>query len=96
MQKNGLFARAKGLLSNPNLDLIWTYGAFDDNNVPTSDAGGLVWSRNPVYCAASVYVHCREYTIYTGGWRGLTDKERESLEEHLKAMGLMPWRAEPK
>lgn len=45
---------------------------------------GLVWSRKPIYCAAAVYVHNRDFRIVTAGWHGLTDDERESLEHYLE------------
>jgi hypothetical protein len=80
---------------DPNLDLVWDEGAFQGG---ASDlrprARGLIWSCCPVHCAGVVFVHYGQYTISTSGWRGLTDKQLETVEENLKAMGLIKWERE--
>lgn len=77
---------------NRNLDLVWADDAFDrKKGTIKPEARGVVWSHDPIYCAASVYVHDYEYNIITTGWRGLTKQEREVVEDHLKSMGLRPW-----
>lgn len=77
----------------PNLDLVWADGAFDyKTNSPRHDARAMVWSNKPIGYLATVFVHFGEYSIQTIGLRGLTDKEREALENHLRSMGLVPWK----
>lgn len=80
---------------DPNLEIVWGQDSFDYmTNSPKHDARGMVWTHKPISYVATVFVHFGEYSIQTIGLRGMTDKERDALEDHLRSMGLVPWRKE--
>jgi len=74
--------------THPNLELGWLKGGPSQNN--WADAYGLIWNKEPVYCAASVHVTDKEYYIGTSGWHGMKAEDKKSLEVYLKSFLLTP------
>ena len=63
------------------LDIYWLQKPWLDNG---KYAHALIWSVDPVYCAASVYMREDTFYISTAGWYGMSASDRESLEAYLQ------------
>jgi hypothetical protein len=77
--------------NHSNLELCWFQSEFGKNGEDEwTQTRGLVWSRKPVYCAASVQVYNNQYSIYTTGWRGLSPCDLDSLDAYLRSLNFTP------
>lgn len=64
---------------------VWRYNCLELNWYTRTviEKRGLVWSVDPIYCAASVVIREHSKTIHTAGLYGLTLPERVSLLIYL-------------